>query len=60
MRDHPRLRGTNVSIYDNTIISEGSPPLARDKWEDVDLDVLDGGITPACAGQITHRNKTPL
>ena len=52
LEDHPRLRGTNRVVTIMICFLTGSPPLARDKWSDESLDVLDGGITPACAGQI--------
>ena len=50
LRDHPRLRGEQVHMFDLHRHTQGSPPLARGT-------VLDGqkvydsvGITPACAG----------
>ena len=46
------MRGTNhiVTAEDNPEL--GSPPLARDKSLIAGENDPDGGITPACAGQI--------
>ena len=51
-RDHPRLRGTNDYANAWTIDGRGSPPLARDKYIQIQKEVAFNGITPACAGQI--------
>ncbi len=50
-RDHPRLRGENLSIF--TILStlQGSPPLARGKPRGESCLAPRTRITPACAGK---------
>ena len=51
-QDHPRLRGTNLCQRGIALAVLGSPPLARDKFLNVFVDIVLLRITPACAGQI--------
>ena len=53
-RDHPRLRGENVSARLQALLLIGSPPLARGKPKGFGRVFAFSRITPACAG------KTPL
>ena len=50
-KDHPRLRGENVRPLENLVIFQGSPPLARGKLSADEWRLLEGRITPACAGK---------
>ena len=50
--DHPRLRGTNFWELIDDELWQGSPPLARDKFEVNGKKHCAIGITPACAGQM--------
>ena len=50
LRDHPRLRGNNLSVEGIVTVVPGSPPLAREQLI-CDSDYFSHfGITPACAG----------
>ena len=49
-RDHPRLRGEQLSTSACALRIAGSPPLARGTVGEEALDALGAGITPACAG----------
>ena len=49
-RDHPRLRGEQISINNVNDRCEGSPPLARGTERNAKPPHAHAGITPACAG----------
>ena len=49
-RDHPRLRGEQTRTTRARTTRRGSPPLARGTGNHGRCNALDGGITPACAG----------
>ena len=51
-QDHPRLRGTNNASKNVTRYTLGSPPLARDKFDEPEKPDTNTRITPACAGQM--------
>ena len=56
-RDHPRLRGENMSNLFVILLSLGSPPLARGKpWCAPPLPRR-VGITPACAGKTLRKAR---
>ena len=48
--DHPRLRGEYRQSHIHTAAYPGSPPLARGVPSSDDCDLVQEGITPACAG----------
>ena len=50
--DHPRIRGTNMSIFGFTNQTPGSSPHTRDKLIFHQKKALECGIIPAYAGQI--------
>ena len=50
MRDHPRLRGDHLDIYDRYEVVRGSPPLTRGPLTASARDAVAVGITPAYAG----------
>ena len=52
-KDHPRLRGEQLSRDLSVPQSRGSPPLARGTVRSYASTVRDTGITPACAGNRT-------
>ena len=49
--DHPRMCGKDVISWDIASRASGSPPHVRERRDRVVLGVVDGGITPACAGK---------
>ncbi len=49
-RDHPRMRGEQVSAGLDKVLPGGSPPHARGAGHNPNDDQSNGGITPACAG----------
>ena len=55
-RDHPRLRGEQYKILTVQRNRLGSPPLARGTVRYAVLGRVQGGITPACAG---NRRPSP-
>ena len=52
-RDHPRMRGENMTVTSGLKCCEGSPPHARGKLDDTLSKLGKTGITPACAGKIS-------
>ena len=50
--DHPRIRGRNLIIPLIALITPGSPPHTRDKWQQKTIAWTLTRITPAYAGQI--------
>ena len=48
------MRGTNKMKVSELSVDDGSPPLARDKYNLTNYQCVGYGITPACAGQIAH------
>ena len=50
IRDHPRLRGEQFFLPIKPFNTAGSPPLARGTGDYDEDDLLELGITPACAG----------
>ena len=56
--DHPRLRGEYPLIYKCILLARGSPPLARGIRENVNGELTESRITPACAGNTAvHRHR---
>ena len=53
--DHPRMRGEKDKDDMQLYAAKGSPPHARGKVPQTDLEVKCIGITPACAGKSPHR-----
>ena len=49
-RDHPRVRGEHVAAADEQLPVRGSSPRARGALVELELNVEDAGIIPACAG----------
>ena len=56
-RDHPRLRGEQISIAHKSCCIVGSPPLARGTVHCLQYGIRHLRITPACAG---NRPCTPI
>ena len=52
VKDHPRIRGTNIASASASLAAAGSPPHTRDKFIPSAIVSGDIGITPAYAGQI--------
>ena len=50
-RDHPRMRGEDLSLESPATVGEGSPPHARGRHRRGRLAALLPRITPACAGK---------
>ena len=50
-QDHPRVCGENSCSVPSGRISGGSPPRVRGKPDDIRDQVMERGITPACAGK---------
>ena len=50
--DHPRIRGTNLSMRCKYLIYPGSSPHTRDKFSDLITVIKAAGIIPAYAGQM--------
>ena len=59
LRDHPRLRGEQVSTLFSLRLIWGSPPLARGTGARCSVRVLRPGITPACAGNRASGKASP-
>ena len=57
--DHPRLRGEYRQSHIHTAAYPGSPPLARGVPSSDDCDLVQEGITPACAGSTTLLQSHP-
>ena len=57
IRDHPRLRGEQLRRTHFSRSARGSPPLARGTAETIDGQETVYGITPACAGNSSLRDK---
>ncbi len=51
IRDHPRLRGKDLSCTTEMPLYTGSPPLARERLKQKLKKSLSQRITPACAGK---------
>ena len=51
LEDHPRMRGEKYRLLQIRLLYTGSPPHARGKVEDIFVDIVNGRITPACAGK---------
>ena len=58
--DHPRMRGEDNGPATHLIPLPGSPPHARGRQEISQLQVVEGRITPACAGKTERRNIDDL
>ena len=56
--DHPRLRGEQSTSWLALTLKRGSPPLARGTVSGENLGKLNGGITPACAGNSSFFNRS--
>ena len=52
LQDHPRIRGTNLSLLPNDKLPEGSSPHTRDKFINSFVTLKWSRIIPAYAGQI--------
>ena len=50
-KDHPRVCGKDAGDDPMRAIAEGSPPRVRERPGNIGDVVVDGGITPACAGK---------
>ena len=50
-KDHPRMRGEDVSAMLKLLFPIGSPPHARGRQEGDDAEIEEIRITPACAGK---------
>ncbi len=59
-RDHPRLCGEKVLVMMRKLLGSGSPPPMRGKVDQVVLDAVIDGITPAYAGKRLLSRWTPL
>ena len=59
-RDHPRLRGEQISIAYKSCCIVGSPPLARGTVVIKRHVRVQNGITPACAGNSTTPEESDL
>ena len=51
VKDHPRLRGENLTVIMSILAIQGSPPLARGKLIICQISFTITWITPACAGK---------
>ena len=51
VRDHPRSRGKDIDLLQKDAGELGSPPLARERLDGVEIDPEGAGITPARAGK---------
>ena len=49
--DHPRVCGEKAPTSISTVRARGSPPRVRGKERGIAEEILDIGITPACAGK---------
>ena len=49
--DHPRVCGEKLSMEEEKLVREGSPPRVRGKAYRASTRGARGGITPACAGK---------
>ena len=49
-KDHPRLRGEYSQLQLESMMEEGSPPLARGVHNTNKITLINNRITPACAG----------
>ena len=58
IRDHPRLRGEQMHMFDLHRHTQGSPPLARGTVTVPWSDTPKAGITPACAGNRSKSSKS--
>ena len=60
-RDHPRMCGEKLALYNELNNHQGSPPHVRGKVECVIDTVGMRGITPACAGKrlLAHVQAEP-
>ena len=54
--DHPRVCGEKQYRIDSRCSHVGSPPRVRGKGKNQPVRLLDGGITPACAGKSKKRH----
>ena len=57
-RDHPRMRGEDVSRKTQVPPHQGSPPHARGRQVTQRPANVSWGITPACAGKTPHRSRS--
>ena len=55
-KDHPRVCGEKQYRIDSRCSHVGSPPRVRGKGKNQPVRLLDGGITPACAGKSKKRH----
>ena len=55
-KDHPRVCGEKLKIPCWIAPNVGSPPRVRGKGKNQPVRLLDGGITPACAGKSKKRH----
>ena len=54
-KDHPRMRGEDISMIEYGYVANGSPPHARGRLEAGHGHLDELGITPACAGKTATR-----
>ena len=56
-RDHPRMRGEDLSASMTMNCGDGSPPHARGRPRQKGEQAMTPGITPACAGKTRRRRQ---
>ena len=59
-QDHPRIRGTNYTVLQSTLLFTGSSPHTRDKSPKDIFFPADSRIIPAYAGQIFGEKVLPV
>ena len=59
-QDHPRIRGTNFSIYHFKGLHTGSSPHTRDKCDVPTGVIIKFGIIPAYAGQMVDTSNVKM
>ena len=55
--DHPRMRGEDTSATRTKYPENGSPPHARGRRHRLGDEIVNAGITPACAGKTSASEK---
>ena len=59
-RDHPRMRGEDLSVAQTTKSVSGSPPHARGRLRRRERRIRARRITPACAGKTAGRDPRKI
>ena len=52
LEDHPRMCGEHASLSERSCFKVGSPPHVRGASQSQLVQIVNQGITPACAGSI--------